>query len=68
MVEFGLNIDFCPSLSAVDIDGITVGVANTGSLCGSLSTAIVEVLIFSHKKSQTYFPKICNETNMNENK
>uniref|UniRef100_A0A8C0Y099 ADAM metallopeptidase domain 28 n=1 Tax=Cyprinus carpio carpio TaxID=630221 RepID=A0A8C0Y099_CYPCA len=29
-------------LSAVDIDGITVGVANTGSLCGSLSTAIVE--------------------------
>uniref|UniRef100_A0A8C0XWC2 ADAM metallopeptidase domain 28 n=1 Tax=Cyprinus carpio carpio TaxID=630221 RepID=A0A8C0XWC2_CYPCA len=27
-------------LSAVDIDGITVGVANTGSLCGSLSTAI----------------------------
>uniref|UniRef100_A0A8C2GSI3 ADAM metallopeptidase domain 28 n=1 Tax=Cyprinus carpio TaxID=7962 RepID=A0A8C2GSI3_CYPCA len=53
-------------LSAVDIDGITVGVANTGSLCGSLSTAIVEVLIFSHKKSQTYFPKILGATMAHE--
>lgn len=34
-----------------------MGLAYIGTLCGGLSTGIVQVLILAHNKSQTYLPK-----------